>query len=65
MTNNKKQMSVAEAVAHSFPLRILQEAVRIREAGLGYQRDLTNKIDPFDTPFDDNRDNEGFDRTEV
>jgi len=65
MTNNKKQMSVAEAVAHSFPLRVLQEAVRIREAGLGYQSGLTNnKIDPFDTPFDDNRDDDGFGKAE-
>lgn len=51
--NNKEaEMSVAEAVAHSFPLETLQEAVRIRLQIAGKSN---QKIDPFDTPFDDIR----------
>ena len=61
---NNKNMTVAEAVAHSFPLRVLQEAVRIREESLGLDRVQNSKIDPFDTPFSDARNTEGFERRE-
>ncbi|MCP4922901.1 MAG: hypothetical protein GY915_02565 [bacterium] len=53
MKNDNKEMSVAEAVAHTFPLEVLQEAVRLRLKISG--KSETKKIDPFDTPFDDIR----------
>jgi hypothetical protein len=55
--DNPNTMSVAEAVAHSFPLEVLQEAVRIRTAQSG--RQIDQKIDPFDTPFPDSREDFG------
>lgn len=55
--DNPNTMSVAEAVAHSFPLEVLQEAVRIRLNQT--ERPLNKKIDPFDTAFPDSREDFG------
>ena len=59
-------MTVAEAVANTFPLEVLQEAVRLRRLWHPSTTDLTGraevKVDPFETPFSDKR-NE-FDKAE-
>ena len=60
-SNKTKEMTVAEAVAHTFPIEVLQEAVRLRRLQFP-SADLTGKVDPFDTPFSDERSE--FDKVE-
>ena len=61
MKQSKTPETISEALAHTYTIEQLQEAVRLRRQRVP-SVDLTGKVDPFDTPFSDER-NE-FDKVE-
>ena len=54
---NKTPETISEALAHTYTIEQLQGAVRLRQQWAPSPPiDLHGKVDPFDTPFSDERD---------